>query len=412
MIRWLVIGGGSAGCVIAARLSDNADNDVTLLEAGPDHGPVDAAPGEPVVARSSMVRPEVMVVRRSGAEPVPYVQGSGLGGSALVNGAVVVGDPTVEARGHELPIEAADDLGPVATAVVAAIGPGARVGLVGRGGRRITVVDAYLRPAMGRGRVRVRCETVASRVVFDGRRAIGVETSSGEHLAADRIVVCAGAIATPALLLRSGVDTPGIGEGIQDHAGVAISFDLRDRTQHGPAIGAVVGRRGRQIVTMDRLPDRPDMGALIAGHLAVRSVGRVSLPDPDGPPVVELGQLADPADLDGLVRVTREALSLLDEPGLAAVVGDRYIDDHGTSPDDLFRDEAALRGWLPDHLGGFHHVAGSCRTGTVLAEDGAVHDADGLYVCDASALPGVPSRNPYLTVVRWAERFAAHWVAR
>jgi choline dehydrogenase-like flavoprotein len=409
--HWLVVGGGSAGCVVAARLGENDSDEVTLLEAGPDHGSTGstaAAPGEPVVDRAPLVRPGVTVVRRPGDTPVPYVQGNGLGGSALVNGAVVVGDPVAEAHGHLLPVEPADHLGPVAEAVLAVTGDESRVGLVRRNGRRVTVLDAYLRPAMDRGSVRVRCDTGVARIVFDGRRAVGVETRSGEHVAADRVVVCAGAIETPALLLRSGVDTPGVGEGIQDHVGVAISFDLRDPSTDGVAIGAIVARPHRQIIVMDRLPGRDDMGAVIAGHLSVRSSGRVSLPDPDGPPLVELGQLTDPADLDALVQVVGEAAALLAEPPLRAVIRNRYVDDHGTSPDAILADPATLRDWLPHHLGGFHHVAASCRTGTVLDGDGAVHGYDGLFVCDASALPSVPVRNLYLTVVRRAERFAAH----
>ncbi len=93
------------------------------------------------------------------------------------------------------------------------------------------------------------------------------------------------------------------------------------------------------------------------------------------------------------------------------MIGDRYLDDHGTAPDAILADEAALREWLPHHLGGFHHVAASCRTGTVLDGDGAVRNYDGLYVCDASALSAVPAHNLYLTVVRRAERFAARWSA-
>lgn len=403
-----MVGGGSAGCVVAARLGEAAGHEVTLLEAGPDHGATAAAAGEPVVDRTPLVRPGVTVVRRPGGDPVPYVQGHGLGGSALVNGAVVVGDPAAEALGHLLPIEPADHLGPVAEAVVAVTGDESRVGLVRRDGHRVTVLDAYLRPAMQRGSVHVRTDTDVARIVFDRRRVIGVETRSGEHVEADHVVVCTGAIETPALLLRSGVDTPGVGEDLQDHVGVAISFDLRHPSSDGVAIGAVVTRPHRQIVVMDHLPGRDDMGAVIAGHLSVHSSGRISLPDPDGAPLVELGQLTDPADLDALLRVAGEAASLLDEPRLQAVIGDRYLDGHGTAPDPILSDEAALRDWLPHHLGGYHHVAASCRTGTVLDGNGAVRSYDGLYVCDASALPAVPSHNLYLTVVRWAERFAAH----
>jgi choline dehydrogenase-like flavoprotein len=223
-------------------------------------------------------------------------------------------------------------------------------------------------------------------------------------------VLCAGAIRTPALLLQSGVDTPGVGSGLQDHVGVAISFDLRAPNDIGPTIGATVEREGRQIVVMDRLPGRPEMGAVLAGHLAIVSVGRVTVPDPDRPPLVELNQLGSPADLDGLQLVVTEALALLRSQGMQDVVGERYVDRQGTPASTLESDADALRAWLPDHLGGYHHVAGSCRIGTALDRSGSLLGYDGLFVADASALPHGPPRNLYLTVIRQAEALVRGWM--
>lgn len=415
MTRWVVIGGGAAGCVVAARLSAVAGNEVTLLEAGPDH-PVAGVPGEPVLDRPARLMHDVLVVRRPGLAPQTYHQGFGLGGSSLVNGGVVVGDPRTEAIGHDLPVEAVAELGPVATTAIELTPDAQPVALVRRGGSRVSVADAYLRPFVGHERLDVRCDSAAVHVEFEGtelegRRVRSVVTRSGDEFEADRVVVCAGAIATPALLLRSGVVTPGVGERLQDHVGVSFSFDLVAPTSSGVTIGATVERPGRQIVLMDRIPDRPDMGAAIAGVLTVASEGRVVLPHPDEPPVAELHQLDAPEDLAALAVVAREALELLDGLADRGVVGRRYVDRDGTSPDGLLDDDA-MTAWLPAHLGGYHHVSGSCRIGGPLDVNGALVGYEGVYVADASALPGVPVRNPYLAVIRQAERLSAAWTSR
>lgn len=409
MSRWLVIGGGSAGCVAAARLSEHADNEVTLLEAGLDHGESSGEAGTPIVDDPLLTQAGTAVVRRAGAPAEAYLQGFGLGGASLVNAGVVVGDTAIESVGHLLPIEPVTEPGRVARAVLASSRWAAPIGLVRDGRRRVSAADVYLRPAMGRDNLVVECGATVDRVVFDGRRAVGVATTDGRELAADRVVLCAGAIGTPTVLLRSGVDTRGVGIGLQDHAGFAISFELLHPPDSVVAIGATVERPGRQVVVLDRLPGQPGMGALLAGHLAVASKGRVTLPDPAAPAVVELGQLSAPSDLDGLVAVAREAFDLLAAPAVRAAIGEVYVDAHGT-PESIVSDAASLRAWLPDHLGGYHHLAGSCRLGVTLDERGALHGYERIFVCDASALPGVPSRNPYLTVIRLAERMAAGWV--
>jgi choline dehydrogenase-like flavoprotein len=407
--RWLVIGGGSAGCVAAARLSEQAGNEVTLLEAGPDNGASSGEAGTPIVDDPRLTLAGTTVVRRSGAPPEPYLQGFGLGGSSLVNAAVVVGDPAIESVGHLLPIEPCTEPGRVARAVLASSRSAAPVGLVRGGGGRMSAADVYLRPAMGRDNLVVECDATVDRVVFHGRRAVGAVTADGREFAADRVVLCAGAIGTPTLLLRSGVDTPGVGAGLQDHVGFAISFELLHPPDSVIAIGATVERPGHQLVVLDRLPGQPGMGALLAGHLAVASEGRVTLPDPAGPALVELAQLSAASDLDGLVAVVREGFDLLAAPALRTAIGEVYVDAHGARASTV-SDVASLRAWLPDHLGGYHHLAGSCRVGVAADERGALHGYECISVCDASALPGVPLRNPYLTVVRLAERMAAGWV--
>lgn len=413
MTRWVIVGGGSAGCVIANRLSAVESNEVLLVEAGPDHGRAIGAPGEPVLDQPARLAPDVLVVRRPGSAAQTYAQGFGLGGSSLVNGGVVVGDPQAEAEGHDLPIETVTELGAVARAVLAATPEAGPVGVVRRSDRRVSAAEAYLDPVRGRDNLEIRADTAVAQLVLDRRRAVGVVTADGDHLDADRIVLCAGAIATPALLLRAGVDTAGVGVGLQDHAGIAISFDRIEPPSveaGGAIIGATVERPGRQIVVMDRLPDRPDMGALIAGRLSIESEGIVTAAEPDGRTVVELNQLATATDRDGLVQVVTEAFELLRMPDVRSIVGEGYVDREGTPVTELEGDEDAVRAWLPSHLGSYHHVSASCRIGGPLDATGGLAGYEGVFVADASALPGVPLRNPYLTVVRLAEQLAARWV--
>ena len=86
-VRWLVIGGGTAGCVVASRLSEDTNNEVVLLEAGPDHGP-GAVPdrGGAYLDEPERLYPDVTVTRRQGGAPQPYPQGFGLGGTTLISG--------------------------------------------------------------------------------------------------------------------------------------------------------------------------------------------------------------------------------------------------------------------------------------------------------------------------------------
>lgn len=412
MARWIVVGGGAAGCVIAGRISAERGHDVVLIEAGDDHGegspPDDRGPYLSDPSRLAQYR----VRRRPGGPLVDYTVGRGLGGSSLVNGSIVVaGGPGSTGKGHAVPLVAATEagpLGPVGRALLSADDRAEPVLLARRGGVRVTAADAYVRPNRDRPNLSVVTATPVDRIVLDGRRAVGVRTAGGTDVAGDRVVVCGGAIGTPVLLLRSGVDTPGVGDHLDDHPAVAFTLDL-DRQVRRAAHDITVSLtgHGRQIVALERTgPDSPH-GALIAGLTATSGRGRVALDD-DGQPVVDLGQLTVERDRAELAAVAAEAIGLLDHRAFRAVVSGVWADDRGTPLSAV--DRRDLDRWVVDRLGGFHHVAGTCRRGLVTDAGGWVRGYDGLAVADASLFDEAPPVNIYLATILQAERLARRWL--
>ena len=402
MARWVVVGGGAAGCVVAARLAARPGDEVVLVESGPRFdgasAPVEADLGPYLGDPDRLLATEV--VRRPGGRPEPYRQGHGLGGSSLVNGSVLTGE---DPGGHRLPIEPPWGHGPLSAALLAA-DPAARpVQLVRRGRRRVTVADAYLADAPESLTVVVN-EPVRS-IRFRGRRATGVELASGT-CDADAVVVCAGAIRTPVLLLRSGVTVPGLGEHLQDHPASTLTVSISGGAEAAamPTISCAADHGGFQLIPVEHLAS-PGYAALMVGVTTVFSEGRVTV-GPGGEPVVDLRQLTDERDREALVAGVRSAVELLQAAPFAGVVDQAFADSAGTLVGDLPADPERFASHVVRHAGGHYHAAGTCREG-VVTDAGRVRGYDGLYVADASALPGVPRVDPFLAVVTQAERLAA-----
>lgn len=417
MTRWVVVGGGTAGVVVASRLAERGDAEVVLLEAGP--ADTAAERGDSffdALAAPGRVYGDLAAARVVGGPARPYLRGRGLGGSGSVNAMVALEGGPFRAphRLHAEPVAAAE-LGPVDRALMAASVDAAPVPLTRRDGHRITIDDCY--PLDG---VDVRGGALVDRVLLDGRRAVGVRLADGTEVHADHVVLAAGAISSPAVLLRSGVATPGIGEGLQDHPSAPLTLELRPDATSDPsslAAGSMLLRDDIQVLPLNHVgPHAPGYGVLLPALMRVRSTGVVTLDpdrpdDPLAPPRVELRMLSDPHDLAALAGAVRHTLELLHHEAFGRIIERVLIDDVGTEATAL-EAPGAVEAWLPAHVGDYVHASSTCRMGTVVDDHGRVLDHERLYVCDASVFPTVPEVNTNLPTVMLAETLVGRWLTR
>ncbi|MEZ5296750.1 MAG: GMC family oxidoreductase N-terminal domain-containing protein [Ilumatobacteraceae bacterium] len=214
-----------------------------------------------------------------------------------MNRSIVTGD---DPGGHRLPLEPPWAHGPLSTALLAAdpgldpCGSSGETVVVSR--RPTYLTDTRQPPQSSHGRL-----CIGDCGFLDGRRAVGVELCTCDGSCdADAVVLCAGAIRTPALLLRSGVRVPGLGEHLQDHPAFTLTVSIAAGVDPATTtISVAATHEGFQLLPVERLATL-GYAALVVGLTTVASEGRVTI-DGAGEPVVELGQLTDVGDLDALV---------------------------------------------------------------------------------------------------------------
>lgn len=412
----MVVGAGAAGCVVAARLSERSDRSIMLLEAGADST-------EPI--RSW---PHLTATRTPQQQPTSYVSGLGVGGSAALNAMVAnVGEPDdydewervygctgwswhdVQPwfRRVALPMRRPRrrELGTLSAAVLQSVSGAERARLNrSRDGQRASVNEVYLAPARGRANLQVRVDAQVDRVLFEGRRAVGVVLADGETIEAATVVVCSGALYTPAILLRSDIDREGVGHGLHDHASLSVPLVSSDHHAAIAACPVTVVARGSHATRNDLqvVPiDAAEGPSLMAAAMRVRSRGHVRLAasDPMVDPIVELNMLTDEHDLE-LIRAAAHLVN--------ATARQRGVSAVGVAEVISLTDEA-----LRAAVGDYFHAAGSCRMGAandplaVVDERCRVIGYQSLVVCDASVMPNLPRGNPCMPTVMIAERVSA-----
>jgi choline dehydrogenase-like flavoprotein len=253
------------------------------------------------------------------------------------------------------------------------------------GAERVSVADAYLPPTGRRHNLAVRTDAIVDAVLLHGPVAAGVRLDTGEELEGAEVVVCAGAIHSPALLLRSGVERPGLGEHLQDHPALRIVLPLAPDQQAREGqfpFGVSLGDGAVQLLPMDHTGDLAAGGVLVS-LMATRGRGCVSL---DGDrPSVRFNLLVDERDRIALAGGLTAAAQLAADAGFQPVVPGL------------------------DQLGDVFHAAGTCRMGAVVDEHLRVIGYEGLRVADASIMPVLPRAQPMLTCALIGERLVELW---
>jgi choline dehydrogenase/5-(hydroxymethyl)furfural/furfural oxidase len=476
-VRVIVVGAGSAGAVIAARLSQDPDLDVLLLESGPN---ILASNEVGAVASTNFVdaldvadRNLRIPVRRTQSQGLSeYVRGTGVGGSSSINAMVGMWgmasdydrwsrdlgcddwswrdvapvfanlplplhttlqrdwgkvDSALVESGVRLGFDRRDDL---STASLAARGVGS-VSLTCNGGRRASVNDVYLEPARGRSNFEIRGGSTVERLNMRGLDVVGVHLENGDDIDADAVVVCAGAIATPQILLRSNVQRSGIGRGVKDHP--AVSFTLSLKEPGTPKYGVSTLLRATStlnaedhkgdihILPLNQTESSDRMhGAMFAAVMQVRSTGTIRLVDStaDGTgkasdAEINLNLLGDERDMQAMVEATSLLRKLLESKSFENIADSLMCDDQGTlvsSLNDLTQAQFIL--WIQNNVGSYSHIGCSNKMGAI-SDDDAVVDTNGrligyhnVWVCDASIFPDLPTGNTHLPVVMMAERIS------
>jgi choline dehydrogenase-like flavoprotein len=293
-------------------------------------------------------------------------------------------------------------------------------------------------------------EALVDRVECVGSRVTGVRvrTASGGTVVHGRtVVLCAGAMHSPAILMGSGigpaealraigitplVDAPGVGQHLGEHASITLDLQLRPEAWAAavdvrPIVCLVrysshlagAGRNDMQRYSIN--PGGIDeaargRGALRASVVQTFSKGRVRLttPDPTVDPEVEFRLLSDERDLVRLRDGARRLFALAQYPAIAAIAEQVRVGKTGQGIVD-FRDDAQIDAWLRAECLDYVHAGGTCRMGmgagddpyAVIDPEGRVRGVEGLRVLDASIMPEVPRANTHLTVVMLAEHLAA-----